>query len=69
MVGTARALQGLLISALILGFAAPATAADTDWLGLRALCVTAAVPGAGRLLAGAFTPGTTVLTHPGEHRP
>ncbi|HEX6212429.1 MAG TPA: hypothetical protein VF136_16735 [Methylomirabilota bacterium] len=41
----------------------------TLWLGLRALCVTAAVPGAGRLLAGAFTPGTTVLTHPGEHRP
>ena len=40
----------------------------TLWLGLRALSVTAAVSGAGRLLAGPFTPGAAVLVHPGEHR-
>jgi maleate cis-trans isomerase len=36
----------------------------TLWLGLRALGVTAAVPGAGRLLAGPFTPGAGALARP-----
>jgi arylmalonate decarboxylase len=40
----------------------------TLWLGLHALGVTAAVPGAGRLLAGSFAPGAGVLAQPGEHR-
>jgi len=40
----------------------------TLWLGLRALGVTAAVPGAGRLLAGSYAPGPGTLVQPGEHR-
>ena len=40
----------------------------TLWLGLRALGVMAAVPGAGRLLAGPFAPGAGALAQPGEHR-
>jgi arylmalonate decarboxylase len=40
----------------------------TLWLGLRALGVTAAVPDAGRLLAGPFGPGAGALAQPGEHR-
>jgi len=40
----------------------------TLWLGLRALGVTAPVPGAGRLLAGPFAPGAGALAQPGEHR-
>ena len=39
----------------------------TLWLGLRALGVTAAVPGAGRLLAEPFVPAADALAHPGEH--
>jgi maleate cis-trans isomerase len=38
------------------------------WLGVRALGVTAPVPGAGRLLAGPFAPGVGALAPPGEHR-
>jgi hypothetical protein len=38
------------------------------WLGLRALGVTAPVPGAGRLLAGPFAPGVGALAQPREHR-
>jgi maleate cis-trans isomerase len=40
----------------------------TLWLGLRALGMTAAVPGAGRLLAGSYEPGPGTLAHPGETR-
>jgi maleate cis-trans isomerase len=40
----------------------------TLWLGLRALGVMAAVPGAGRLLAGTAAPGADVLAQPGERR-
>jgi maleate cis-trans isomerase len=36
----------------------------TLWLGLRALGVTTAVPGAGRLLAGPYTPGADALARP-----
>ena len=41
---------------------------STLWLGLRALGVTAAVPGAGRLLAGPYAPGADVLAQPGDRR-
>jgi maleate cis-trans isomerase len=40
----------------------------TLWLGLHALGVTVAVPGAGRLLAGSYEPGPGTLAQPGETR-
>jgi arylmalonate decarboxylase len=40
----------------------------TLWLGLRALGVTTAVPGAGRLLADPIAPADGALAQPGEHR-